>query len=400
MTIRQMRASDLPHYGELCRYCFTGMLVQGPHQYMTWVGKHIAHTWAAFEGRTMLAGMWYYPYEMRVGDDFLPMGGVAAVATAPEARNRGHVKTLMTKAHQQMRDEGRPLAVLMPFKGSFYARMGYADTFFHHTFEFTPGQLASCGRTRASLRAVDGVKIWRTIEDLHQRCGAHRCGTVKRDATYLKWRWLRSAKGLRKVYLVERGEEPVGFVVATLQTANQTETPNFHINHAVWTDADALRAVLSFIRAHRDQVSKVLWSLPVDVDLFPFFADDHVKVERHQKMMLKLVDMKGAIERRSYAPELSDELVLEVTADDTSPWNGGRWRVSWDNGQAEVKKLQRPAAGVPRVQCDTQTLAIMYAGHRSASSLASDGLLTVSEKAGAILDRAFPSGSPFMQEWF
>lgn len=400
MTIRQMRSADLPHYGELCRYCFTSMLAHGPHQYMTWVGKHIDYTWAAFDGHTMLAGMWYYPYDMCVGDAFLPMGGVAAVATLPEARNRGLVRELMIKAHEQMRDAGRPLAVLMPFKASFYARMGYADTFFQRRYEFTPGQLAAPGRTHAALRAVDGIKMWRTIEELHQRCNGQRFGTVKRDATYMRWRWLRAIKGLRRVYLVERGGEPAGFVIATLMPTNQAETPSLHINHAVWTDPDALRAILGFIRAHRDQVLKVEWMLPADVDLFPFFGDDHVKVELHQKMMLKLVDLKAAIERRSYASDLSGELVLNVAADPTSAWNDGKWRVTWDKGRAEVERLRRTAARIPQVRCDINTLAVIFSGHRDASGLRRDGLLNVPEKAQLVLDRAFPVGEPFMQEWF
>lgn len=400
MTIRQMRSGDLPHYGELCRYCFTSILTQGPHQYMTWVGKHIDYTWAAFDERTMLAGMWYYPYEMRVGDAFIPMGGVAAVATFPEARNRGLVRDLMTKAHEQMRDEGRPLAVLMPFKASFYARMGYADTFFQHRIEFAPGQLARPGRTRATVRAVDGVKVWRTIEDLHQRCNAHRLGTVKRDATYLRWRWLRTAKGLRRVYLIENGNEPVGFIIATLIPTSQTETPDLHINHAVWADSDALRAILAYIRSHVDQVLKVHWMLPVDVDLFPFFSDDRVKVELHQKMMLKLVDLKAAIERRSYPAGLSGGVVLDVAGDPTSAWNGGKWRVTWDNGRAEVKRNQRSATRLSLVRCDINTLAVIYSGYRNATSLHHDGLLNAPEKARAVLDTAFPAGQPFMQEWF
>ena len=58
-------------------------------QYMNWVGRSLAHTWGAFEQDRLCAGMWYYPYRMRVGDRFLPMGGVAAVATAAESRNAG-----------------------------------------------------------------------------------------------------------------------------------------------------------------------------------------------------------------------------------------------------------------------------------------------------------------------
>lgn len=400
MTIRPMRANDLPQYGELCRYCFTSVLVFGPHQYMTWVGKFLQHSWAAFDGRTMQAGMWYYPYEMRIGEQYLPMGGVAAVATAPEFRNQGLVKTLMTKAHEQMLAEGRPLAVLMPFKASFYARMGYAMTYFHHEYEFAPGQLATQRETKASIRPIDGVKHWRTLEDVYQQFGTRYWGTVRRDATYWKWRWLRTAQGLRKVYLVERQEEPVGFVIATLAATNPNSQPDLSINQAAWIDGEALCAILSFIRAHRDQAAKIRWSLPVDIDLYPYFEELNIQVLRKPKMMLKLVDLKGALERRSFPPDLSGELVFEVAAESTSPWNEGRWRVTWDQGRASVRKIANPATGLPKLRCDIQTLATLYSGHRTATMLQTSGLLDAPAGVVSILDRAFPLAQPFMQEWF
>ena len=400
MTVRPMRTNDLPLYGELCRYCFTGVMKAGPHRYMAWVGKHIAHTWGVFDGRTMQAGMWYHPFEMRVGDRYIPMGGVAAVATAPEVRNRGYVRTLMTKAHAQMRDEGRPLAVLMPFKASFYARMGYADTFFQYVCEFNAGQLAGGLRAKAALREVNGGKHWRALEDVYQRSCAHYCGTVLRDGTYWKERWLRASQGLRKTYLVERQGQLVGFVIATLQLTNQTQTPDLNINQAVWADADVFRAILSFIRSHRDQVRKVIWMLPVDVDLYPYFENPNFQMLYEPKMMLKLVDLKGAIESRSYPPDLTAELLLEVTTDGTSPWNVGRWRVTWEDGQASVRKWLRPVRGLPKVKCNIQSLAVMYAGHRSATVLQNQGLIKVPASALVILDSAFPVCTPFVQEWF
>jgi predicted acetyltransferase len=299
-----------------------------------------------------------------------------------------------------MAGEERPLAVLMPFKQSFYARMGYAPAFYHYECEFAPGQLALQRDPKATLRAVDGIKCWRTIEDLHQRCSAHRCGTVRRDVTYAKRRWLRPAQGLRRVYLVERSGNTAGFVIATLMPSNQTETPNLVINQAAWADADALRAILSFIRGHRDQVLKTRWFLPVDVDLYPYFEDPNIQMLLKPKMMLKLVDLKGAIERRRYPADLAAELILDVTADETSPWNEGRWRVTWDKGCASVRKVQKVASGTARVRCDLQTLAVMYSGHRSASMLEPNGLLTLPAKSSAVLDQAFPLGAPFMQEWF
>ena len=75
VTIRPLRKSDLPAYGALCNYCFGGMTADSTAAYMNWVGRSLAHSWGAFEDGRICAGMWYYPYQMRVGDRHLPWGG-------------------------------------------------------------------------------------------------------------------------------------------------------------------------------------------------------------------------------------------------------------------------------------------------------------------------------------
>ena len=97
MEIRPMKKSDLEAYGELCRYCFRDIeTVEQRDRYMSIVGDHLNHTWGAFEQGVLQSGLWYYPYEMRVGNSYLPMGGVAAVVSRPEVRSHGLVRLLMT----------------------------------------------------------------------------------------------------------------------------------------------------------------------------------------------------------------------------------------------------------------------------------------------------------------
>ena len=116
--------------------------------------------------------------------------------------------------------------------------------------------------------------------------------------------------------------------------------------------------------------------------------------------MLKLVDIKGALERRSYPPELEGGLILDITADDTSSWNGGRWLIEWTGGKARAHRTRRTASHLPSLPVTIQQLALVYCGTRTARQLATDGFLQASPAAIAFLDAAFPPGTPYIEEWF
>jgi hypothetical protein len=64
-------------------------------------------------------------------------------------------------------------------------------------------------------------------------------------------------------------------------------------------DQGSFDAIMQFIRSHHDQYDKVHWRLP---PTSPFMTDSLIRIEVgiRPKMMLKLVDLKGAIERRRW----------------------------------------------------------------------------------------------------
>ncbi|MEW5875411.1 MAG: GNAT family N-acetyltransferase [Candidatus Zixiibacteriota bacterium] len=406
MTIRVLRKEDLAAYGAICRYAFA-MSESYTDVYTKWVQRQLKYTRGAFDGNRLVAGMWYYPYQMRVGTELIGTGGVAAVATRPEARNGGLVRQMMLSSHRQMRDEGYPLAALMPFKNSFYAAMGYADAFMHREYHFTPAHLAPVtGAKGMSVLPVDGAANWEVLEALRQRCGAARTGTVRRDAAYWDVRYFKSWQGIRNVYLIQatgsrkRLSTPMGFLVTTLSTEEGFGKVRLRVSDAGWLNNDALAAILRFLRSHRDQVKTVQWFTPADVDLFPWFSDPGIECNLRVKMMLKLVDLAGALEKRTFPAGLNDSLHLQIDGDSTSPWNTGDWRVDWEAGQARVKKVKANSRKIASASCDIQTLAVLYSGLRTASTLREEGRLSVSDKAMTTLEQAFPSACPHMEEWF
>jgi predicted acetyltransferase len=116
--------------------------------------------------------------------------------------------------------------------------------------------------------------------------------------------------------------------------------------------------------------------------------------------MLKLVDLKDALQRRPYDPAVRGEVILKVKGDDTSPWNDGAWRVVWRDGQATVSKSTKPSGRIPTARIDIQSLAVLYSGRRSASQLAELDSIRGPADALRLLDAAFPMRVPYLQEWF
>ncbi len=397
MNIRSLRKSDLSDYAHLVHYAF-GAPPPRAERYAQFVAKYLQYSLGAFDGSRMLAGMWYYPYNMRVGEDMLPMGGVAAVATFPEARNRQLVRKMMTQGHAQMRDEGRPVAVLMPFRGSFYARMGYEHTFYYNEWTFTPHDLARPPKHRATVRRVDGITEWKALDQVHQQAGRRYTGTTIRDKAYWSHKWLGEEESVLTVFLAEHAGDPVGYLL-TRRTFDTDRKQLYRIVDSAWTDRDAFHALLNILWVHRDQARNITWDLPCNVDLFPFFAEPETQSTRVKpKKMLKIVDLKGAIERRSYPDDLEAEIVFDVEADPTSTWNRGMWKVTWENGHAEVRRTRSSRAS--RVALSIGTLAILYSGYRNAGSLHTLGRIDCPPETCTVLTRAFGTQPLYMREWF
>ena len=405
LTIRHLKSkADLDAYMELCVYCFA-MPRDYTKYYASFVGPHLENTWAAFDRGRLVASMWYLPFEMNVGSTYVPMGGIAAVASLPEVRNTGLARTLITRAHRQMKDEGRPLAVLAPFKPDFYARMGYGDVFYSQHCKVLPGSISKVNPRGYRLAAVDGEKEWKTFDKLHMQFGARYVGAVRRSSEYWRIRYFRTAAGIRYHYLIMKGNDAVGFLITHLDKTAVTyspelmRAPQLSIVQAVWTDQGSFDMIMQFIRSHQDQFDKIGWILPPDVSIHDRLSDQRIEVALKPKMMLKIIDIKGALEMRPFSRDLSGETVIQIKADDTSPWLDGLWRIRWSGGEAKVAKATSgPRSGV--VKTDIQTLSVLYSGHRTASRLVELGLISGPKAGIELLDCAFPAQPCYIDEWF
>ncbi|GAH73251.1 unnamed protein product, partial [marine sediment metagenome] len=87
--------------------------------------------------------------QMRIGCAHVRMGGIGGVWTKPEHRKQGHMRAVMDRAVEFMREEGFDLSLLFGIT-DFYPRWGYAT--------MIPDQRLTIA-TENALRAASDLKV-------------------------------------------------------------------------------------------------------------------------------------------------------------------------------------------------------------------------------------------------
>lgn len=384
-------------YLDLCQFCFN-MPAASRDRYLLHEDE-FACSLGAWDGDRLACGMWYWPYDMRVRGQFVRMAGVAAVATWPEYRNRGIVRDLLAKLQERMREDKRPVSVLAPFKWAYYRKLGWEQTFDTLRLRFEPGKVKQVKVPGLRMRSVNGPEEWQTFEEVHMAASGHYNGPVCRSRDYWKRRMFEGPAQSNLAYLVEKGDEPRGFVIGRINDQGTGSDPElYRVLQAVWLDGDAQRAVFNYLGSLRDQIKQVLLFLPPDADWAYCFDEYKFESKIEPKMMTKVVDLKPALEGLPFDPALSGKLEIDMVPDPGAPWNDGGWQFTWTSGKLSANRTQTPDPHA--VTFSPQMLAQLYIGSRTIAALIAAGQLAAGKDQVDLLSRAFPPHPTYLDDWF
>lgn len=146
-TIRRVQGEELlTTYFPLITYAFWESPTAGsspedmcknlPYQ----VDRHVL---VMFEDKTPVATAASIHMTQAVRGKILKLGGIAAVATMPQARRKGYARQLIRALYENMRDENEAVSGLYPFRESFYGRLGYVGFPPMRVLKFSPLDLGS-----------------------------------------------------------------------------------------------------------------------------------------------------------------------------------------------------------------------------------------------------------------
>ena len=105
-------------------------------------------------------------------------------------------------------------------------------------------------------------------------------------------------------------------------------------------------------------------------------------------MWLRLVDLRAALEARSYAA--AGSLTFEVT-DEFCPWNAGRWRLTVTMARGRPCRASDDAD--PDLTLDTADLASVYLGTFTFADLAGAGRVEECRPGAAAADGMFATAA-------
>ena len=351
----------------------------------------------------IVASLVLYPFTAFVRGHRLPVTGVGSVAVSPEHRRRGVGETLMRAALREMRQRGDALSILYAFRGSYYRRLGYGVIETMHQLAFSPSNLPDHEERRGVRRLM--LPDRPSVEAVYERVASQGHFALVRKQEWWSQR-LWSYPGEWVIYEGRRRGQIEGYLCYEVDSTPGPFKLSVTINELVAATPEAHRGLVGYLASLRDQVTEIHFAAPADgtwpmtlrtgQNLRPG-AEISVLIDTGNLAngaMLRLTDVKAALERWPLPPQARGEVVLEVD-DPILPQNARAWRAGVRDGRLRVGVLAAAPAGgarrarLPRLRASADLLASVVAGTISPQRAAEAGLVESSDGAAEVIERWF-----------
>ncbi|MBV9848599.1 MAG: GNAT family N-acetyltransferase [Armatimonadetes bacterium] len=329
------------------------------------------------------------PSLLRVGRAWVPMGGIAGVATRPDRQGQGWGSRLLAVSVPSLADElGYPLSGLFPATEGLYRRAGW---------ETVSEAVRWRGRPADLLAHAEGLLVRPRVEDdaptvraLQATMAVGLTGGCVRDER--RWRVIEAAPGREWVVYQPPGEPVTGYAAYEGVADEGKDTLRLLEMHGA--TPEARRGLIGFFARQTPRAANLEWpAAEADLAAFGLTGDG---MAREPGMMLRLTDVPAAlaaVHAANLAPVLARTgQTLTVHAQDALR-------------PANARPVRLAAAGVTPgtdadpdwIAADMRVLAQLYLGYCVPSDAHGQGRLRASSPSAlALADELFPTRAPFV----
>ena len=352
------------------------------------------------DGNTIVGGLAVIRMGQHFGGRNISMAGIAAVGIAPWMRGRGAARTLMAGVLRELRGEGIAISTLYPATQTLYRAVGYEIA--GSQYEMTlPLNAIHIKDSALAVRPIEPGDE-RAVEELYASHAPQRAGSLARND--VMWKRIRTPRGKpADGFIITNGSTPEGYIYFT-QQRGRNKPYSLRVYDMLGVTPAATRRLLSFLAEHRSVGEEVLWlGSPCD-SIIAALPENAWKIRLNLHWMLRIVDVKAALEARGYAPTASGTLQFEIE-DDVLEANAGTWTLEVKNGNATVNRADSAAATshrhTPALRVTTRALAPLYTGFMSAHELATLGWIKArNDESLALANGLFAGAMPCMSDGF
>ena len=323
------------------------------------------------------------PLNVQMKDDVWKMGGIAGVATYPEYRRNGYVKTLITDSLKHMRDNAQIVSLLHPFDISFYRRYGWEILSEQKKITIENKDLKFLESQQGFIKRYSKETHNEGIEKIYQKFSIQHTGMLKRETNWWKHHVYDEDSQLAVYYHSEN--EAKGYILYHLKERKMD------VQEMVAMDQEARVGLWNFICQHDSMVETVTITL-ASQDPFPYFLPQpKVKTELNPYFMARVVDAEECLKRFPFIP--GNELLFLHLEDSHAPWNNGSYLI----GNGEIKVFKEKAGGQcvhpPKkgIRLNVNSLSAILFGYKKPMELFEMGYLKGSEMEIELFEKMIPS---------
>lgn len=339
----------------------------------------------------VLGGATLVDMGMYFGGRSVPLTGVAGVAVRPDQLRRGVASSMMSSLVRELAERGVALSALYASTAGLYRRVGYEAAGTRFLATMIAREIPFQERELTTRRPMD--KDEETIRELYRRFALHQSGFLDRGP-YI-WPRITAERFGSPAYglLVEADGEPEGYVYYR-KARGKTDRHELHVTDMVATTSRAVRRVWTVLRDMGTMVDSI--TIPTSTtDPFQLaLPDPRHAIRLYDRWMVRITNLRAAIEARGWPPGLTATLQLDVT-DELVEDNGGKWIVHIENGRGSLEP-----GGSGAIRITARGLASLYSGYASPAALALMGQLDADPDKFQALAAPFVGPEPWMRDYF
>lgn len=400
LSYRPMEEADLPRVARLLHHAFAGV----EDMCGIWLREAgLEHARVMGEpGSELPACLMRVPMGQYFGGKSVPMLGIAGVAVAPEARGAGVGLRLMQEAIGECAREGWALTGLYASTQSLYRQVGYEQA--GHRFETRIA--AHRVADRGGLPKIEGDSsivvqpLTEAHEDAVRRCYAAFASSFDGMLDRGAYCWHRTRKmrdgTMSKGFGFIADGEVEGYVFLNQTRKPETGHHDVGLMDMAFSTPRGARATARFLSNFGTVADDVIFCGGPLHPLLALLPQQICQVTKRDFWMIRVVDVKRALEGRGYTRGVRGEVTLELS-DRLIPANHGRWTLDAEGGRGRV----RPGGGGACVRLDIRALGPIYSGLWTVRQAALLGLLAGDPAALDAMAAIFGgSGTPWMIDMF
>ncbi|MCF7915620.1 MAG: GNAT family N-acetyltransferase [Spirochaetaceae bacterium] len=348
-------AEEFNRYRELVRYCFSDEFSQSAPIF-SFIGNE-DRGYGLFEQDRLETGIISRDFRANLWGQAIKLHGITYVASAPEARNKGHVRTLMNRILQDAYEAGYHASALYPFLFNFYAKFGYGTLGALHSYRFTPediqpdlisqvaGTFEPLISGREELDKPDMIDLFSQrfaeAQQVYNGWAENYSLGIELPLTAEQQRRYLGSQN-EQAYLYRNLEgQAVGYLQYKMRPVGE-DNVRIEVQRFAYLTAEGFRGLMSFLARHRNQCLEVVLRTSRDVPVHLLMEEPRIKLAAESTWMARPLKVKELlimrIKQTGYSGTLRFSLQDPVIDENTATYtiNSGELSIGAFTGENEI----------------------------------------------------------------